>query len=160
MAQWAVSIPADIWASERLFQHDAVSVPGNGPAAGDDVLLVAGEPPRAVALGTVTEARDDTLLVKESYARGLAKALPGLSPDGSATFVMGTPDAATSSQGLAAYHQQDRYGFTRQATVKAAAPIPERWTSWALPPSGRTCSPPADSTIASPPTATSLTPRS
>jgi hypothetical protein len=67
MAQWAVTIPADIWASERLFQHDAVSVPGKGPAIGDDVLLVAGEPPRAVALGTVAEVGDDTLLV--TYAR-------------------------------------------------------------------------------------------
>ena len=67
MAQWAVSIPADTWASERLFQHDAVSVPGKGPEMGDDVLLVAGEPPRAVALGAVAEVRDDTLLV--TYAR-------------------------------------------------------------------------------------------
>ena len=67
MAQWAVGIPADTWATERLFQHDAVSVPGKGPEAGDDVLLVAGDPPRAVALGTVAEARDDTLLV--TYAR-------------------------------------------------------------------------------------------
>jgi hypothetical protein len=67
MAHWAVSIPADIWASERLFQHDAVSVPGKGPDVGDDVLLVAGEPPRAVALGTVAEVRDDALLV--TYAR-------------------------------------------------------------------------------------------
>ena len=67
MAQWAVGIPADIWATERLFQHDAVSVPGKGPEAGDDVLLVAGDPPRAVALGAVAEARDDTLLV--TYAR-------------------------------------------------------------------------------------------
>ena len=67
MAQWAVGIPADTWATERLFQHDAVSVPGKGPEAGDDVLLVAGEPPRAVALGTVAESRDDTLLV--TYTR-------------------------------------------------------------------------------------------
>jgi hypothetical protein len=67
MAQWAVSIPADTWAIERLFQHDAVSVPGKGPDAGDDVLLVAGEPPRAVALGTVRETGDDILLV--AYTR-------------------------------------------------------------------------------------------
>lgn len=67
MAQWAVHIPADTWAGERLFQHDAVSVPGNGPEAGDDVLLVAGEPQRAVALGTVRDVGDDTLLV--TYTR-------------------------------------------------------------------------------------------
>jgi hypothetical protein len=67
MAQWAVIIPADMWASERLFQHDAVSVPGKGPDAGDDVLLLAGQPLRAVALGTVRDVRDDTLLV--AYTR-------------------------------------------------------------------------------------------
>jgi hypothetical protein len=67
MAQWAVSIPADTWAEERLFQHDAVSVPGKGPEAGDDVLLLAGEPPRAVALGTVRDVGDDMLLV--AYTR-------------------------------------------------------------------------------------------
>jgi hypothetical protein len=67
MAQWAVTIPADTWASERLFQHDAVSVPGKGPEAGDDVLLLAGDPRRAVALGTVREAGDDTLAV--AYTR-------------------------------------------------------------------------------------------
>jgi hypothetical protein len=67
MAQWAVSIPADTWANERLFQHDTVSVPGKGPEAGDDVLLVAGEPPRAVAIGTVRDAGVDVLLV--AYTR-------------------------------------------------------------------------------------------
>ena len=67
MAQWAVGIPADTWASERLFQHDTVSVPGKGPDTGDDVLLVAGEPARTVALGTVKEVRDDALLV--AYTR-------------------------------------------------------------------------------------------
>jgi hypothetical protein len=67
MAQWAVSIPADTWAVERLFQHDTVSVPGKGPDTGDEVLLLGGEPARAVALGTVKEVRDDTLLV--AYTR-------------------------------------------------------------------------------------------
>ncbi len=67
MAQWAVSIPADTWASERLFQHDAVSVPGKGPETGDDVLLVAGEPARAVAVGTVRDVGDDTLMVAYTH---------------------------------------------------------------------------------------------
>jgi hypothetical protein len=67
MAQWVVRIPPGTWASERLIQHDAVTLPGEGPDAGDDVLLVAGEPPRAVALGTVRDVRDDTLLV--AYTR-------------------------------------------------------------------------------------------
>jgi hypothetical protein len=53
MGQWAVIIPADRWATERLFQHDtlAATVPGAQP--GDDVLLVAGAEPQAVGLGRV-----------------------------------------------------------------------------------------------------------
>jgi hypothetical protein len=60
MAQWAVIIPADRWATERLFHHDTLTVAGVSgvlPAAGDDVLLVAGEEtPQVVALGTVDGA--------------------------------------------------------------------------------------------------------
>ncbi|MET0426149.1 MAG: hypothetical protein ABW046_19930 [Actinoplanes sp.] len=43
MAQWAVIIPADRWATERLFHHDTVTVSaGAGAVAPDDeVLLVA-----------------------------------------------------------------------------------------------------------------------
>jgi len=43
MAQWAVIIPADRWATERLFHHDTVTVSGGaGPIDPDDeVLLVA-----------------------------------------------------------------------------------------------------------------------
>ncbi len=54
MAQWAVIIPAEQWATERLFHHDTLTVepwPAAEPAAGDDVLLVAGDEPEAVALG-------------------------------------------------------------------------------------------------------------
>jgi hypothetical protein len=54
MAQWAVIIPADQWATERLFHHDTVIVrdaTDATPVAGDDALLVAGEEPQAVALG-------------------------------------------------------------------------------------------------------------
>jgi hypothetical protein len=67
MRQWAVSIPADTWATERLFQHQTVSVPGKGPDPDDDVLLLAGEPTQAVALGTVREVRDDMLIL--AYTR-------------------------------------------------------------------------------------------
>ncbi|HET6534159.1 MAG TPA: hypothetical protein VFH03_26560 [Actinoplanes sp.] len=53
MGQWAVIIPADRWATERLFQHDtlAATVPGAQP--GDEVLLVVGAEPQAVATGRV-----------------------------------------------------------------------------------------------------------
>jgi len=57
MAQWAVIIPADRWATERLFHHDTLTLAGLAgvqPAAGDEVLLVAGEQaPQVVALGVV-----------------------------------------------------------------------------------------------------------
>ena len=67
MAQWAVVIPAEQWATERLFHHDTLTVPGTPgvtPAAGDEVLMVAGDrEPRAVALGAVLAERDDALLL-------------------------------------------------------------------------------------------------
>lgn len=60
MAQWAVIIPADRWATERLFHHDTLTVAGLAgvrPAAGDEVLLVVGEPaPHVVALGRIDAA--------------------------------------------------------------------------------------------------------
>ena len=60
MAQWAVIIPADRWATERLFHHDTLTVAGLAgvqPAAGDRVLLVADEQaPQVVALGVVDGA--------------------------------------------------------------------------------------------------------
>ncbi|GAA2549835.1 hypothetical protein GCM10010435_19570 [Winogradskya consettensis] len=59
MAHWAVIIPADRWATERLFHHDTLTVAGSAgvkPAAGDEVLLVAGdEVPHVVGLGVVAE---------------------------------------------------------------------------------------------------------
>jgi hypothetical protein len=54
-----VIIPADQWATERLFQRDALTVTAV-PAArpGDDVLLVAGDEAHAVALGRFTSATE------------------------------------------------------------------------------------------------------
>jgi hypothetical protein len=54
MAQWAVIIPAEQWATERLFDHETVAVaglPAGAGSPGDDVLLVAGDEPQAVGLG-------------------------------------------------------------------------------------------------------------
>ena len=59
MAHWAVIIPADRWATERLFQHDTLALdPVPEAAAGDDVLLVAGDEPQAVALGRFTSTAE------------------------------------------------------------------------------------------------------
>jgi hypothetical protein len=62
MAQWAVIIPAERWATERLFQHETLSlsvpsaapVEGGRPAAGDDAVLITGDEQQAVALGRFT----------------------------------------------------------------------------------------------------------
>jgi hypothetical protein len=60
MGQWAVVIPHERLAAERLYHHDTLELsgpagPGARPAAGDEVLVIAdGEPaPRIVALGRV-----------------------------------------------------------------------------------------------------------
>ncbi|GLY95475.1 hypothetical protein Acsp02_27300 [Actinoplanes sp. NBRC 103695] len=56
MAQWAVIIPADRWATERLYEHDTLTVDLAGPAAGDDAVLIAADDDdrQAVALGRFT----------------------------------------------------------------------------------------------------------
>jgi hypothetical protein len=61
MAQWAVIIPADRWATERLFEHDTLTVDAAGPAAGDEAVLVTGDDQReAIALGRFTGAGEIT----------------------------------------------------------------------------------------------------
>ena len=67
MARWAVIIPADLWATERLFQHDTLTVPGSAdvrPATDDEVLLVAGDDgAHLVALGRVVKESGGELVV-------------------------------------------------------------------------------------------------
>jgi hypothetical protein len=65
MAQFVVNIPEGQWATERLFQHDAVTVPASVAAeVGDEVLLVAEE--QVVALARVEKADGELAL---SYLR-------------------------------------------------------------------------------------------
>jgi hypothetical protein len=74
---------------------------------GDDVLVLDDPTDVVKELGLGADSGgDDTIVVKESYAQGLAKALPALSPDGRATLVLGTPDPASFPQGLPSYRQQ------------------------------------------------------
>lgn len=78
-----------------------------GGDTGSDVLVLDDPTDTVKEMGLGRDLGGvDTLLVTGSYAEGLAQALPGLSPDGRATFVMGTPDVATFPQGLAGYRQQ------------------------------------------------------
>jgi hypothetical protein len=65
MAHWAVIIPADRWATERLFHHETVTVPGAGGTVGDDVLVLVDD--QVVALGRVAAADPDTVAI--AYTR-------------------------------------------------------------------------------------------
>jgi hypothetical protein len=68
MTQWAVTIPAQLWATERLFQHETLTVPGSPgaePVVDDEVLLVAGA--SVVALGRVVKEGGGELVV--AYTR-------------------------------------------------------------------------------------------
>ncbi|MDT5030159.1 MAG: hypothetical protein QOC94_330 [Actinoplanes sp.] len=68
MTQWAVTIPAQLWATERLFQHETLTVPGSPgaePVVDDEVLLVAGA--SVVALGRVIKEGGGELVV--AYTR-------------------------------------------------------------------------------------------
>jgi hypothetical protein len=68
MAQWAVVIPAGLWATERLFQHDTLTVAGSpeaSPVPDDEVLLVAGE--AVVGLGRVAKEGGGELVI--AYTR-------------------------------------------------------------------------------------------
>ena len=63
MAQWAVIIPTDRWATERLFHHDTVTVAaGAAPVGPDDevLLVVDGD---VVALTRATKADGDALVL-------------------------------------------------------------------------------------------------
>jgi len=62
MARWAVVIPADRWATERLFNHDTLALPVPDAQPGDDVLLLAGDEPRAVAVGRLTAPGEITFV--------------------------------------------------------------------------------------------------
>jgi len=68
MAHWAVIIPADQWATERLFEHETVTVVGASaarPEPGDEVLLVAGS--LLVGLGKIAKEGGGELVI--AYTR-------------------------------------------------------------------------------------------
>jgi len=68
MAHWAAIIPADQWATERLFQHDTLTVTDSRavrPEPGDEVLLVTGS--LLVGLGRVAKESDGEVVI--AYTR-------------------------------------------------------------------------------------------
>ncbi|MEV6298045.1 hypothetical protein AB0M02_01415 [Actinoplanes sp. NPDC051861] len=93
MAQWSMILPDEQWATERLFQHDVVTVAG-APAdasAGDDVLVVAED--NVVALARV-EKIDGGDLVLGYQRRAFDEPLP-------AEGLTGGPVDATTFRRLA-----------------------------------------------------------
>lgn len=87
MAHWAVIIPAEQWATERLFHHDTLTLAsGGGVAADDEVLLIADD--RLVAVARAGKAADDRLTL--TYLRRAFDAsvpLDGLTLTGDVTAV-------------------------------------------------------------------------
>jgi hypothetical protein len=90
MAVWAVTIPADQWATERLFHNESVTLKSAAGAAGPDeeVLLVADDQIVALARTVKTDADD---LVLAYLRRSFDDPVPvgGFAPaaDGTATEV-------------------------------------------------------------------------
>ncbi|WP_433827393.1 hypothetical protein ACQP2E_35855 [Actinoplanes sp. CA-015351] len=88
MAQWSVIIPDEQWATERLFQHDVVTVASRPTeaSAGDEVLLVAEK--RVVALARV-EKTDGGDLVLGYLRRAFDEPVPAdeLAGDGTVTAI-------------------------------------------------------------------------
>ncbi len=120
MALWAVTIPADRWATERLFHHDTLTVAGMAgvqPAAGDEVLLVTSEQvPQVVALGVVDEVP----------ARRGAHGVPELS----VTYTRRSFDEPVPADGLKLLEPVvavDEELFRRLATRVGAGPDRQNW---------------------------------
>ena len=124
MAQWAVIIPADRWATERLFHHDTLTVAGLAgvqPAAGEGVLLVAEGPaeeeiPQVVALGVVDAAA----------ARRGAHGVPELS----VTYTRRSFDEPVPGDGLKLAEpvaEVDEELFQRLAARLVAGPDRQTW---------------------------------
>jgi hypothetical protein len=95
MAHWAVVVPAETYAGERLFANDSVGLPAPGPVAGDVALLVvAGDEPALFGLGRVRAADSDAPVVVYThrclddpvYLEGLPLDGPGVYPLDSATY--------------------------------------------------------------------------
>lgn len=118
MAQWAVIIPADRWATERLFQHDTVTIAGTAGlvAADDEVLLVAGGEVVALARATKSEG-DDLVLAYRRRAFDDPVPAAGLTPG-----VQVTPVEPATFRRLAAALGDDRRA-RRSWLVSVALPI-------------------------------------
>jgi len=121
MAQWAVVIPADRWAGERLFQHDTLTVAGGAAlvAAGDGVLLVVDGD--VVAMSRAVKADGDDLVLAY-LRRAFDEPVPA---DGLALAAEVTPVEFETFRRLSAALGDDRRA--RQSwLVSVALPIEAR----------------------------------
>jgi hypothetical protein len=95
MGRWAVVIPEERLAAERLFHHDTLELSGlTGPAAGDEVLVVADDAaaPRIVALGRVAGDDEGEPLVVAYTRRSFDR------PATAATLTLGGPVTALDDE--------------------------------------------------------------
>jgi hypothetical protein len=118
MAHWAVIIPDEQWATERLFHHDTLTLTAgaDGVAADDEVLLIAGG--QVVALARADKTDGDGLVL--TYLRRSFDApVPseGLTLTGAVT-----PVEAETFRRLAA-GLGARHGTDRSWLVSVALPI-------------------------------------
>ncbi|WP_250027949.1 hypothetical protein [Paractinoplanes maris] len=134
MAQWAVIIPADRWATERLFHHDTVTVSGGaGPVDPDDeVLLVVGG--EVVALAHAVKADGDDLVL--AYQRrafdepvpatelGLDETEVRIAPVGPEAFhrLAGAIGRASAAAGPAAVAEKKTWLVSVALPIEAATP--------------------------------------
>lgn len=88
MAQFVVIIPEGQWATERLFQHDAVTIGSSaGAKVGDEVLLVAEEQVVALARVEKTDGGELSLwYLRRAFDEPVPAADLTAGPVGEATF--------------------------------------------------------------------------
>jgi len=126
MAHWAVIIPADQWATERLFQHETLTVTGSFtpsvPPVGfnDEVLLLAG--PFVVALGQVAKESDGELVI--AYTRRAFEepvAADGLELTGAVTELAGEVYRSFASR-LGSDRDRQTWLVSLDLPIEAATP--------------------------------------
>jgi hypothetical protein len=99
MAQWAVTIPADQWATERLYHNETVTLPGSAGAVAPDeeVLLLADAQVVALTRAAKTDG-DDLVLAYLLRAFDAPLPAPALSaPDSAVSESAASGSAALGS---------------------------------------------------------------
>ncbi|XVU24918.1 hypothetical protein ACQPZJ_48265 [Actinoplanes sp. CA-054009] len=111
MGQWAVIIPADRWADERLFHHDTVTVSAGASAVAPD---------------------DEVLLVADGHVVALARAAKTEGPELVLTYLRRSFDDPVPAAGLTEGDvvPVDAETFRRFATALGAEPTGPHRPTW------------------------------